>query len=170
MVNNIITKGITLCILGVALLSSNISAQSNEDAAISFGETGFTPSIRVDYGQNDNAFRRDEGELDETFVAVRPELVWRADRGVTFVTASYLGDFKASDQDELDYTDSELAGSISTIFSKRSRGSADVELSFNHLELGQDIFTRFDPAAFDQVEFARQRVGLEHVYLSLIHI
>jgi len=157
-------NGIALYLLGGILISSQAIAQNTNDADISFGETGFTPSVRIDYGQNDNAFRRDQGELDETFVAVRPELVWAADRGVTFVTASYLGDFKSSDQDELDYTDSELAGSISTIFSKRSRGSADILVSFGHLELGQDVFTRFDPAAFEQVEFANQQINLEHVF------
>lgn len=157
-------KGITLCTLGVALFSSNVLAQSTNDAAISFGESGFTPSVRIDYGQNDNAFRREQGEVDETFVAVRPELVWAADKGVTFVTASYLGDFKTSDQDELDYADHALVGSISTVFSKRSRGNADIQLSFGHLELGQDVFTRLDPTQFEQVEFSRQRIGFEHVY------
>lgn len=120
--------------------------------------------MRIDYGQNDNALRRDQNELDETFVVVKPELLWSADKGVTFVTARYTGDFKASDQDELNYTDSVFAGSISTIFSKRSRGSAEIRLSFDHFDLGQDVFTRFDPSAFDQVEFTRQRIGAQHVF------
>ena len=48
-------KGINFYLLGVLLLSGPVTAQNSEDAAIRFGETGFVPSIRIDYGQNDNA-------------------------------------------------------------------------------------------------------------------
>jgi len=157
-------KGINFYLLGVLLLSGPVTAQNSEDAAIRFGETGFVPSIRIDYGQNDNAFRRDQGEVDEAFVVVSPELTWSADQGVTTISAGYSGDFKSSDQEELDFADHALVGSIDTVFSKRSRATANIRLSFQHLELGQDVFTRFNPAAFEQVEFNRQRVNVRHVF------
>jgi len=162
-INTRLTR-IAFSLLCGLVLSTEVLAQNSNDAAIRLGDSGFTPSLRIEYGQNDNAFRRDQNELDETFIVVRPEVYWSADRGVTEVTASYVGDFKASDQDELNFTDHELRGGISTIFSKRSRGSADIRLALDHLELGQDIFTRFDPTAFDQVEFSRQRARFEHIF------
>jgi len=143
-----------------------VQAQAREDAAIGFGETGFVPSLRIDVGQTDNALRRNTGELEDTFTVVQPELVWSADKGFTEVSARYLGAYSFSDLDQLDFDDHLLEGNFQTEFSKRSKFTGTVRLALNHLPLGQDIFTRLNPEAFDQVEFSSQSVSLAHTYGS----
>ena len=135
-----------------------------QDAGIRVGESRLSPAIQIEFGTSDNAFRRSEDEVDEQFVVLKPSLDWRADKGVTEVEASYEGAFKAGDLEETEYIDSIFSGRVSTEFNRRSRIEAEARLSFEHLELGEDVFTRIDPDAFDQVEFFRQIAGVTYTF------
>jgi len=152
--NFLVLAGIFFC--------SDLLAQNDEAAAIRIGETGFTPAVRIEFGQSDNVLRRDIDQLEETFTIVQPELLWFADKGVTFIDAGYRGGYKISDESVADFDDHFFFGGFRTEFSKRSSFQASAQISFEHLEIGQDVFTRDDPLLFDQVEFVRQRIDLMH--------
>lgn len=138
---------------------------TGQDAGVWVGETQFFPSLTLEFGQSDNAFRRDNDEaVDEEFVIVSPRVEWKADKGVTDVEVSYQGAFKVGSVEETDSNSSSLAGKVSTEFSRRSRLEAEAILSLEFLELGDDVFTRVDPDAFDQVELLRQSIDVSYTF------
>jgi len=148
----------------IGFICTESFAQNLERAAIRVGETSLTPAIRIEFGQSDNALRRDSNELEETFSVVQPDLLWSTDRGVTIIDAGYKGEYKISDQDITDYDDHIFSGGFRTEFSKRSSFQASGRISFQHLEIGRDVFTRSDPLLFDQVEFERQQINFAHTF------
>ena len=116
-------------------------AQNDSDASIKVGEAQLFPSLRIEAGQTDNAFRRDENEVENAYTAVQPSLVWKADRRNTFLEFRYDGDYRLNDEDEFDFADHFAGGEFSTEFSRRSRLNASIEFSLGHSDLGDDIFT-----------------------------
>ena len=144
--------------------SSNAFSQGTERSSIAIGESDLNPSIRFEYLQDDNAFRRNTDELENTSVVIKPELLWSADRGVTSLSLKYSGDINSAEFEQLDYDDHTLAADVKTSLSKRSRIRANAAVAFGHLDLGRDVFTRDNPEGLEQVEFNQQKIDLEHTY------
>lgn len=139
-------------------------SQEQEGVSIGFGESDLFPSIRLEYSLDSNSIKRDINEIENASFLVKPELLWKADKGSTAIALSYSGDYRSGDDARVDYTDHSFRADFSSTLSKKSRVRANAIVALDHLELGSDIFTRVNPIVFEQVEFSRQLVGLEHIY------
>jgi len=145
-------------------LACTTSAQAQDAAAIRLGETDLTPSLRIDIGQTDNAFRQGADVVENAFMRVEPELEWSADKGVTTISARYFGSYGLNDEDDLNFADHLLEGTFETSTSKRSKFEAQARFRFDHVDLGLDVFTRNNPTGVEQLEFFDQRINLQHTY------
>ena len=118
------------------LVATAANAQDKNKPAIKVGEADLYPSVRLDYLSIDNIFRSELAPVEATGVRVAPSAILVANRRGLELKAGYSGAFGSFSEDEINYNDHHVFGSVDAIFSSRKRGTADVYFKLNHEEFG----------------------------------
>lgn len=147
-----------------SLLLSGVSNLHAQQSSIKVGEADLLPSVRVDYFSLDNAFRSSENEVDATGVSVAPSAVLVANRKGLEIEAGYNGMFASYSEDELNFDDHTIYGTVAAVISKRKRLFGSASISLGHEPLGTN-FTEGDAIpGSEQVENAKFDARLSYRY------
>ena len=139
-----------------------LMAQGNTAASIKLGEADLTPSVRLDFVSNSNAFLTPSDETDVTGFILSPQLEYVADRRLLSFTLGYSGAFAGFSEDALNYADNRLTAGINANLSTKHSLRASVGVAGLHEQLGDGLTLGDGEDAGDQVERVDSR--FEGVY------
>lgn len=145
-------------------MAGNGQAQQASQLSIKVGEADLYPSVRTDYLSLSNAFRRSENEVEATGVRVAPSAILIANKRGLEVKTGYEGAYASFSEDELNYADHYLFGSLDAILGTRKRLSGSAYVRLRHQELGTYLTEGIATFGSDQVEIADLGIKTAYTY------
>lgn len=152
---------ILLLSLGVAVgAMPHADAQQVPDTGrIKLGETDLYPSIRLEYGINDNAYLETNNTEDTNRTSIKPRVVWLASQRTTRLRAEYRGNFAIHSVSDLDYQNHYLDFRGSSVLGRQWRVAAAANYSRRSYDLGAERTVgqgRFfgEPFIFDDINLS----------------
>ncbi|MFK7857894.1 MAG: outer membrane beta-barrel protein [Granulosicoccus sp.] len=128
-----------LCLGAILGTAPGVYAQGEPDGGrIKLGETDLYPSIRLEYGLNDNAFLENDNVEDTTRISLQPSLIWFASQKSTSLRAEYRGDYASHSVSELDYQDHTLNFLGRSVLGRQWRVATSLDVSRRSFELGAE--------------------------------
>lgn len=127
-----------------------LKAQNFEGQPFRLGDTELIPEIRLDYVTVDNTFRTADDPTESTGFLVSPSVMWKADRRLLELSATYRGQYASYSESILNFTDHELELRVSAAPGSRHRTFAEFNFSQEHEDIGTGQ-TLFNTGVDDQI-------------------
>lgn len=141
------------------------SALAFDPAPIPMGDSDLVPQLGVSYFSNSNVFAARDDETESTGVKIKPELQWVADKGLSFVSLGYRGDYtRFSDVDNRDYNDHTYELDSRLEFNSRSKLSLDISFKRGHEEPGFGLSTSYNPVAESVLKYDSFKAAFLYYY------
>lgn len=132
-----------LCASMASWVFSNAYAQGQrqeppDSGRVKLGETDLYPTLRLEYGVNDNAFLESSNEEETSRVTVQPGVVWFASQRTTTLRMEYQGEFSQHSVSELDVQNHALDFQVRTELGRQWRAQTSGSFERRSFELGAD--------------------------------